>query len=787
MRKNMKFAMVLTFFILAASGNLAGQSWEPLGLQDQDVVDVVAHPAVPDTVTAAIADTIFWSMDGGATFTATYRIPTSGREFTMIEYAPSDRKVAIAADDGNLFGNNAQVYASINGGRNWTIVPGSTPLAINTVSINPVVFDEAVLATQGGLYMMSAGVYSQLDNRNCDVAVFDPTDEMIIYEGLKQGNGIGKSTDKGVSWNYYNSGFPATSYSVFDIEVNPLDNQEVYCAATWLEASNRQWELYRSVNGGENWTPLGIEESEIQDIEIDATQNFIFVGHSGGMSIHPLGEGVFQNLQGDLPANQINALTIVEREKILAATSRGIYALNYYPSLAGGYKSVVESTGDGDGIPDPGETVDLAIALVNSLFDGTDISATITVLDDPTVTVSPGTETADYPDIPANSSADNSADPYTLIIDASADVHFVDLQLDISANGGAYTFMDTVSLMIGAPTILFVDDDGGAAFDTFYTNTMDSMALAYDVWNTQTNGQITTQLERPTLYHSVIWMSGNQEEDILTPEDITVLTNYMAAGGRMILTGQNLVEDLDNNGSPDPFLTDVLHITLDNPAVGGRILFGVDGDVLGDQIERCLISGANGANNQTNPDAFALEPDGLAASFLTYVTPPGSIGAVHVTDSSTAGQAIVLGFGFEAVNRTTPSDTLTVTRGEFLAIMLEQLEPGVGIGDGGPSGDIGVPKAFALGQNYPNPFNPSTTIEFVVPENREMVEHVVLKIYNLRGQLVKTLVDDERESGRYTIHWDGRDSHGIEVGSGIYIYEFSAGGNRATRKMVLLK
>jgi hypothetical protein len=783
----MKFAMILIFSILVVSGNVAGQSWDELGLAGRDVVDVVSHPDVPDTVTAAVADTIFWSTDGGATFTATYTIPSSGRDFTAIEYAPSDRMVAMAADDGNLFGNNAQVYASINGGRNWTIVPGSTPLAINTISINPVVFDEAVLATQSGLYMMSAGVYSQLDTLNCDVAIFDPTDEMIIYEGLKQGNGIGKSTDQGVTWNYYTSGFPAASYSVFDIEVNPLDNQEVYCAATWLEAANRRWEMYRSTDGGVNWVGMGIQESEIEDIEIDATQGFIFVGHLQGPSIHPLGEGVFQSLQGDLPVNQIYALSIVEGEKVLAATILGVYGLDYYPDLAGGYKSVVESTGDGDGIPDPGETIDLAIALVNSLFDGTDISATISVLDDPTVTVSPGTETADYPDIPANSSGINSDDPYTLIIDVSADVHSVDLQLDITANGGANTFTDTVSLMIGAPTILFVDDDGAAAYDTFYTNTMDSMALAYDVWNTQTNGQITTQLDRPTLYHSVIWMSGDESEDILTAEDITVLTNYMATGGRMILTGQNLVEDLDNNGSPDPFLTDVLHITLDNPAATGRILFGVDGDPLGDQIEQCLIVGVNGANNQTGPDAFALEPDGMAASFLTYVTPPGAIGAVHVTDSTTAGQAIVLGFGFEAVNRTTPTDTATVTRGEFLSIMLDQLEPGVGIGDGGPSGDIGIPKAFALGQNYPNPFNPSTTIEFSVPESRGGFEHVVLKIYNLRGQLVNTLVDDERESGHYTIHWDGRDSNGTKVGSGIYVYKFSAGENTATRKMVLLK
>lgn len=102
--------------------------------------------------------------------------------------------------------------------------------------------------------------------------------------------------------------------------------------------------------------------------------------------------------------------------------------------------------------------------------------------------------------------------------------------------------------------------------------------------------------------------------------------------------------------------------------------------------------------------------------------------------------------------------------------------------------DLGnLPTKFDLGQNYPNPFNPSTTIGFTVPVGSTESKHVILKIYNLRGQLVSTLVDDNRESGNYLVRWDGKTGTGGEVGSGIYLYRLSVGDHTAVRKMVLLK
>jgi len=101
-----------------------------------------------------------------------------------------------------------------------------------------------------------------------------------------------------------------------------------------------------------------------------------------------------------------------------------------------------------------------------------------------------------------------------------------------------------------------------------------------------------------------------------------------------------------------------------------------------------------------------------------------------------------------------------------------------------------LPHNFALYQNYPNPFNPSTTIPFQVGGGQGSAArpiHTTLAIYNILGQLVRTLVDEEKSSGDYHVVWDGKNDKGEVVGSGIYFYRIQAGSFTKTAKMSLLK
>lgn len=102
-----------------------------------------------------------------------------------------------------------------------------------------------------------------------------------------------------------------------------------------------------------------------------------------------------------------------------------------------------------------------------------------------------------------------------------------------------------------------------------------------------------------------------------------------------------------------------------------------------------------------------------------------------------------------------------------------------GIGDNTSS----IPQEFALSQNFPNPFNPETTVAFDLPENSD----VTLKIYNTRGQLVKTLVNENKSAGTYQVVWNSTDNFGNRVASGLYIYSIKAGNFTKTMKMTLIK
>jgi TolA-binding protein len=93
-----------------------------------------------------------------------------------------------------------------------------------------------------------------------------------------------------------------------------------------------------------------------------------------------------------------------------------------------------------------------------------------------------------------------------------------------------------------------------------------------------------------------------------------------------------------------------------------------------------------------------------------------------------------------------------------------------------------IPLKFLV-SNYPNPFNPTTTIAYSLP----LDTNIEIKVYNIRGQLVRTLVHDYQTAGKYSVVWDGRDQTGESVGSGVYFYRLISKQNTIVKKMLMLK
>lgn len=151
-----------------------------------------------------------------------------------------------------------------------------------------------------------------------------------------------------------------------------------------------------------------------------------------------------------------------------------------------------------------------------------------------------------------------------------------------------------------------------------------------------------------------------------------------------------------------------------------------------------------------NADSFEL-PDN---AFISLQTPEGYINVPE-----------------NGVTEYIPSDTLL-----SIAILISD-------NDYSYADDTVVQKTFSL-QNYPNPFNPQTTINYNIPEDG----NVKLSVYNIRGQKVKTLINETQISGKHSVVWNGTNTHNKQVASGVYFYKLEINDSKVlTNKMLLLK
>ena len=92
---------------------------------------------------------------------------------------------------------------------------------------------------------------------------------------------------------------------------------------------------------------------------------------------------------------------------------------------------------------------------------------------------------------------------------------------------------------------------------------------------------------------------------------------------------------------------------------------------------------------------------------------------------------------------------------------------------------------YSLSNAYPNPFNPSTTIQYAFPANYN--GQVTLNVYNIRGALIRTLVDEQKNPGIYIAQWDGLGDSDKQVSSGLYLYQLKTGIKLLSGKMTFIR
>jgi hypothetical protein len=337
------------------------------------------------------------------------------------------------------------------------------------------------------------------------------------------------------------------------------------------------------------------------------------------------------------------------------------------------------------------------------------------------------------------------------------------------------SFLDasqTVELVPGDPQrvdfdlshsdLALIDDSPGDSLETYYLSALDTFNLRIRMRSGATEPM--TDVDNVPV---IVWFTGNATGATLNTFERTALQSYVANGGHLILTGQNISDD----SSCATFLHDVLFCTPLSNNTGQQHAQAVDNDSIfgGTDI---WLQGAGGAQNQNSPSSVGYLDGGTPV--LQYTG--GDQEVCGVTSMYGTGRSVFFSFGMEGISGING----TTTRRNLLARCFHYF----GFSPSATGERPELPATVSLDQNFPNPFNPSTTIGFLAPRGARPVQ---LVIYNLLGQEVCTLYNGIGTGETQRIMWNGLSASGLPVSSGMYIYRLRAGTTTLVRPLQLVR
>jgi len=275
--------------------------------------------------------------------------------------------------------------------------------------------------------------------------------------------------------------------------------------------------------------------------------------------------------------------------------------------------------------------------------------------------------------------------------------------------------------------------------------------------------------------------------------DVQVLNSWLNSGGKdFFATGDELAADLQQAGAATlAFLGDQLGLSFISndlrPLIGSqtspRVLAEAANPVFTSVTSWIAYGGCAGINTF---DAVEPLPGAVRlAQFANASGAPGGYSYSAATLNTTANTARIISMPYDLMFvYTDPNEGAKAAANLSARVrVVKDVLTYFGVSD--HPGDVTpvVPEAAAYLRNQPNPFNPKTTLSFYAPK----AGHMTLKIFNVRGELVKTLIDGPVAAGAGTIDWDGTSNSGAKVPSGVYFAQSVTGQNTLVQKMALVK
>ena len=305
------------------------------------------------------------------------------------------------------------------------------------------------------------------------------------------------------------------------------------------------------------------------------------------------------------------------------------------------------------------------------------------------------------------------------------------------------------------PSILFVDDDTGAGSEALF----EAAVLGSGHFSVTSEVDVAGNPSAALMsnYDVVIWNTGELPTGTIGTNPQAEIIAYLDGGGSFFLTSQGYL----NHRGINSFTTGYLGVASFTSNVGATNLVGVALDPIGDGL----------AFTDTPPFTNAADAVVPASGAVAWLTSGANNFAVR-KDSGV----------FRSVFMTAPFEGLAGPDADLvMQRVLDWLAPSTATGVTPVAASVS--RKLELAQNAPNPFRGNTTVRFAVPTSGR----ATVTVFDVAGRKVADLLDRPLDAGTHSVVWDGRDSGGSRVASGVYLVRLNAGGETASREIVRVK
>lgn len=699
---------------------------------------------------------IFRSTNGGRTWTSANNGITMPTSIAALSISKTNENILYA---GSSIG---RIYKSTNGGETWNLTGAdSTGFPVNSLAIDPTNSD-VVYAARRGLFLQG-GLFKTIDggstwkilenglpvSNDTRAVTVHPDSSKVVYVGIYgispwiQG-GVYKSTNSGESWTAVNTGL--SNISIISLAIDSIDGKTVY-------AGTGDGGIYRTTNAGSNWSVInvGIDNKNIKVVFVDKT-GIVYSGAEGGGIYKSVNRGESWNKVNTGLANlSVWSISAVQTNTniIYAGTKGG----GIYKTNNGGSFWSANNTG-------------LTAAIINDIRVNKS-NATLWAATDGNGVFKSSDEGLNW--LSASNGLPNMF-VQSLAVDPSNDA----IVYCGTSNGQIFKTVDG-----GINWVKISADSTGLPVYSIVINPSNS-SIVYTARQKSNSPSILKTTDAGTNWIELsagLPPSPDVRALVINPSNTNII--YTAIWGFSPFIPGGIFKSKDggntwveiNNG-------------LTNVSVSSLVISSADTNTL-------LAGTAQGGGIFKTTDAgHNWVSQGLSGNPIEVVSTialnPTNEKIIFAGTSSNLYESIDSGNNWDQINgvfQNLSIKSALVTQSRIyvgtdgMGVYTKQIVTSV------KDFKQGIPENFALLQNYPNPFNPETIIKYQISSD----SYVAIKIFNVLGEEIRSLVNANHKAGEYSIKWDGKDNFGTSVSSGIYIYRIESGQVVLAKKMMLIK